>query len=205
PHADVLRAAADPRPRFLPGNRWGILDQPPGSASGLPPSAPAGPMTSRIRSRVLTATLCMAVLAGGRSARAEEPAAQAPSPEGVEFFETHIRPLLADRCFKCHGEQKQNGGLRLDGRSLTLAGGDSGPAIVPGQPAQSLLIEAIHYDPAGYQMPPDGKLPDKQIALIERWVAMGAPWPPDQNIAAAEDADFDLQARAQRWSFQPLR
>src|SRR5690606_8609324 len=48
PHADVLRAAADPRPRFLPRNRWGILDQPPGSASGLPPSAPAGPMTSRI-------------------------------------------------------------------------------------------------------------------------------------------------------------
>src|SRR5690606_30469755 len=140
-------------------------------------------MTSRIRSRVLTATLCMAaIFAGGpRFARAGEPAAQAPSPEEVEFFETHIRPLLADRCFKCHGEQKQSGSLRLDGRSLMLTGGDSGPAIVPGQPAQSLLIEAIHYDPAGYQMPPDGKLPDKQIALIETWVAMGAPWPPDQN------------------------
>ena len=74
----------------------------------------------------------------------------------ARFFEQEVRPLLVEKCYSCHAAAKTKGGLRLDSIEAMLAGGDSGPALVPGRPAESLLIEAIHYD--GPEMPPSGKL-----------------------------------------------
>ena len=73
-----------------------------------------------------------------------------------QFFEQNVRPLLAENCYSCHGDKKQKGGLRLDSLEAILKGGESGPAVVPGKPDESLLVEAINYD--GLEMPPNGKL-----------------------------------------------
>src|SRR5438552_2420763 len=82
-------------------------------------------------------------------------------PAALKFFETEVRPLLADQCFKCHGQKKQKAGLRLDNLHYILQGGDGGPAVVPGDAAASLLMKAVSYDDADLQMPPDNKLEPK--------------------------------------------
>src|SRR5207245_4960820 len=87
----------------------------------------------------------------------------------AETFEKSIRPLLSENCFTCHGPEKQKGGLRLDSRAAILTGGDSGPAIVPGHPEDSLLIKAIHYADEP-RMPPKGKLPPDTIAALSAWI-----------------------------------
>src|SRR5262245_51338545 len=74
-----------------------------------------------------------------------------PTSEQVQFFESKIRPLLANNCYECHGAKKQNNGLRLDSREAILAGGDQGPAIVPGKPDESLIVRAVRHD--GPKMP----------------------------------------------------
>src|SRR5437867_1890097 len=101
----------------------------------------------------------------------------AQSPDALEFFEKRIRPALAENCHKCHGPQKQKGHLRLDSRTALLKGGDTGPVIVPGDPAKSKLLTAIRYGDPDLRMPPRGKLPDALIGDFERWIRMGAPWP----------------------------
>jgi hypothetical protein len=126
------------------------------------------------------------------------------TPADREFFETKVRPLLVERCHKCHGADKQEAGLRLDARESILAGGDTGPALVPGKPDESELIRAIRYEPDGYQMPPDAKLPEADIATLTRWVERGAPWPGSEAATAVADEAVDLAERARRWSFQPL-
>src|SRR5262249_32805893 len=83
----------------------------------------------------------VAALAAGSAA----PAAEGIDPEQVKFFEAEVRPVLAENCWKCHGPQKQKGGLRLDSRAAVLQGGESGPAIVEGKPEESLLVEAINH------------------------------------------------------------
>ncbi|MGE5195081.1 MAG: c-type cytochrome domain-containing protein, partial [Deltaproteobacteria bacterium] len=102
-----------------------------------------------------------------------------PSAADVEFFEKKIRPLLVLRCYECHVDQGKGvkGGLHLDSRTGLLTGGDSGPAVVPGKPAESLLVEAINYAQEGVQMPPRGKLPENEIDLLSEWVRRGAPFP----------------------------
>ena len=94
---------------------------------------------------------------------------------GVEFFEKRVRPILSARCHGCHGPAKQKGGLRLDARAQRLAGGSTGPAVVPGNPRESLLVDAINYGET-YQMPPKSKLPPEEIATLTEWVQRGAPW-----------------------------
>src|SRR5688500_589244 len=102
----------------------------------------------------------------------------ASADEGNDFFEKKVRPLLAERCLDCHSaEKKIKGGLRLDTREGWSAGGDSGPAIVPGDPEKSLLITAVRYTDRDLQMPEKRKLPDAEIATLEQWVKMGAPDP----------------------------
>ncbi len=136
---------------------------------------------------------------------ANEP--QSFSPEDLEFFEKQVRPLLVDRCHKCHGPEEQKGKLRLDSRAGVLAGGESGPAVIPGKPAESELIRAVSYDPAGYQMPPDGKLPEAEIAILRRWVERGVPWPPESDAAAGPSVSNwteEFERRRRHWSFQPL-
>src|SRR5262245_35577001 len=105
---------------------------------------------------------------------------QQPSPAGIEFFEKKVRPLLADNCFKCHSPaQRAKGGLTLTTRAGVLKGGDTAPAVVPGDPAKSLLLKAVGYRDPDLRMPPRGKLSDEQIADLTAWVKMGAPWPDD--------------------------
>src|SRR5687767_10597891 len=101
-------------------------------------------------------------------------------PEGIEFFEKRIRPVLAEHCYECHSatSKKVKGELLLDTRESVLKGGENGPAIVPGDPEKSLLIKAVRYADADLQMPPkDKKLTSSQIADLEAWVKMGAPDP----------------------------
>ena len=97
----------------------------------------------------------------------------------AEFFEARIRPILAEHCYSCHGPKKQQSGLRLDSREGLLKGADSGPVVVPGQPEESPLIEAIRHDRT-IKMPPKSKLPAQAIVDLTTWVRMGVPWP--ENI-----------------------
>src|SRR5436309_6175941 len=101
---------------------------------------------------------------------AADPAAAEPA--ATEFFETRVRPVLVENCHGCHSAKsgKHKGGLTLDGRAAILKGGDSGPAVVPGESAKSRLIAAIKYGDTELQMPPKGKLPDKTIDELEAWV-----------------------------------
>ena len=89
--------------------------------------------------------------------------------------------MLADRCFNCHGKDKQKAHLRLDSRAAMLKGGDNGPALVPGDPAKSRLILAISYTDAELRMPHKSKLPDAVVADFADWVKQGAPWPAKQE------------------------
>ena len=122
------------------------------------------------------------------------------SPEQFEFFESQVRPLLVEHCHKCHGPDKEQAGLRLDSRDAALRGGENGPALVPGQPAASQMIEAVHYT-GDNQMPPDGKLADDKIAVLEKWVMLGAPWPVTTSLAETEK----LAKQRTHWAFQPVK
>ena len=124
--------------------------------------------------------------------------------DGTEFFEKKIRPLLVENCYKCHSHEseKLKGGLFLDSRDGVLKGGETGPAIVPGDPEKSLLIKAVRYTDKDLRMPPkDKKLSNEQIADLTSWVKMGAPDPrTNAPIVGA------IAAKAKSWwAFQPLR
>ena len=104
--------------------------------------------------------------------------------EADDHFERRVRPLLIERCHKCHAGTKHKGGLRLDSREAVLKGGETGPAVVPGKPDESLLMHAVrHRD--GLAMPPKGKLNESQIAALEQWIKAGAVWPGPAATAAA--------------------
>ena len=161
-----------------------------------------------MRRRFLT-TICLTAIAGASSVlvRAQEQAT-AIDAASLEFFEKKIRPVLAERCLTCHGETKQKASLRLDSRESVLKGGETGPAAVPGKPAESLLVEAIHYGGA-LQMPPKSRLPEKEVVALTKWVEMGLPWP-KETIARTSDTGskpaFDLQARRKaHWAWQPIK
>ena len=124
------------------------------------------------------------------------------NPADVEFFETNVRPLLAKHCFECHsadaGELK--GGLSLHNRAGWATGGESGAAIVPGKPEESLLIAAVQYE--SYEMPPKGKLLDSEISVLEEWVRRGAPDPRSGDFKAPITAQIDFEKERQFWAFQ---
>jgi hypothetical protein len=128
-----------------------------------------------------------------------------PSPAAVQFFETKVRPLLAENCFECHGEKKHKGGLRLDSLSAMLEGGDQGPAIVPGAPEKSLLIKAINYD-GELKMPRSKKLPREQIEVIAQWIKIGAPWPGGDKPTVTRKAEFQITDKDRaHWSIRPVK
>ena len=125
----------------------------------------------------------------------------------LAFFENKVRPLLSDHCFECHGPESDplEGSLSLASRKDMLSGGDTGAAIIPGKPAESLLVQSVHYDDV-YLMPPDSKLPDEQIEILEKWIQMGAPWPADEDNANIVKEEFDIQQRrAEHWAWQPIQ
>jgi len=128
-------------------------------------------------------------------------------PEAVAFFESRVRPILVERCVKCHGPKKQSSDLRLDSRESVLKGGESGPAVVPAKPDESLLIQAVSHTHDELKMPPGGKLPEPAVSILRQWVVLGAPWPVDTarstdpgRASTASAADHPAH-----WAFQPVR
>jgi hypothetical protein len=153
----------------------------------------------------VTLSLVAILLLGTASVAQQQQGAPALSPEQIEFFEKKIRPIFVERCYKCHSAtaDKVKGGLLLDSREGLLKGGDSGPAIVPGDPEKSILIKAIRQTDE-LRMPVKEKLPDEQIADFVAWVKMGAPDP--RLAAAAPVAAHSVPSIAQArafWSFRP--
>ncbi|MDB5384726.1 MAG: hypothetical protein JWM11_372, partial [Planctomycetaceae bacterium] len=137
----------------------------------------------------------------------------ADTPAGaLEFFETRIRPILVDQCYECHNSAKSaEGGLAVDARAVLLKGGDGGPIIVPGRPADSRLLAVLRHEVDGIKMPQGkGKLSERVIADFENWIAMGATDPRDtppsaEELAKSTSWEAVLAKRKLWWSFQPIR
>ncbi len=129
--------------------------------------------------------------------------------DGLEFFEKRVRPLLAARCYECHSANAKSlmGGLGLDSRDGTLKGGSHGPALIPGNPDKSLVIRAVGYADTSLQMPPGGKLPVNEIAILNEWIRIGAPDPrigkPTATVASKMHG-LTLEQGRKYWAFQPL-
>ena len=135
--------------------------------------------------------------------------AASPTADQLRFFETNIRPILIERCYKCHSSKakKLQAGLHLDSHAGILRGGETGPAIVPGDIDNSLLIKAIRYTSDEIEMPPKSKLSDAEIKDFEAWVKMGAPWPKEAapESASAKVEEFDFSKRmAEHWAWKPI-
>ncbi len=156
-----------------------------------------------IRFSPLICTLVLAATSviGGYAADEANPN---PTPAQTAFFEKSIRPLLIEKCFACHSDKMQMGGLRLDSRAFLLKGNDHGSTVNLKQPELSPLIAVIHYD-GKVKMPPAGKLKPIEMAALMEWVQMGAPWPVDKAAPAAGPAPMVI-TDAQRgfWSFKPI-
>lgn len=130
-----------------------------------------------------------------------------PDPQGVEFFEAKIRPVLVQQCYGCHSAEaakqgKLRGHLFLDTRDASRKGGETGPAVVPNKPEESLLLSALKHE--SFEMPPKGKLPEAVIADFEKWIAIGAPDPREGTSAAPLGRLIDIAAGRDFWSFKPL-
>jgi len=132
--------------------------------------------------------------------------AQTLTPAETDFFENKIRPIFVNDCYKCHSQSapKLKGGLSLETKQGWLTGGDTGPAIVPGDPDKSLLIQAVRYLDEDLQMPPKGeKLSDDKIADLVAWVKMGAP---DPRVAGAVDTNSVAnKSPRDHWAFKPIQ
>jgi len=131
--------------------------------------------------------------------RADESIAASKQAEAEHFFESKVRPLLLAKCVSCHGPKKQHAGLRLDSRQGILSGGDSGAAVVPFQPDESLLMEAVRRE--SLEMPPDETLHADQVTLLSRWIIEGTVWPNDGSDMVTPAAP-DYQ---NHWAFRPIQ
>ncbi|QDU51640.1 DUF1553 domain-containing protein [Gimesia panareensis] len=133
------------------------------------------------------------------------PPADSFSEEQLTFFETRIRPLLVKHCYECHSTESDDlqGGLLVDSQPTLRRGGDSGPALIPGDTKHSLLLKAVRFE-EGLEMPPQGKLSPRDIADLERWVKQGAP-DPRQNATRYVRKKIDLEKARQFWSLKPLQ
>ena len=149
----------------------------------------------------LTALLLIVPISAAGAERSDFPA------ENVAYFEAKVRPLLSKHCYACHSGRAKTvkAGLRLDRRSLALKGGDSGAAVVPGKPGESLLMKAVRYQEP--QMPPKGKLSNKEINALNEWIRIGAPWPDEQSAAeVSEPKTYDwARLRNEHWAFRPVK
>ncbi len=134
----------------------------------------------------------------------QPPSGDVASPEGVEFFEKHVRPVFVDHCYSCHSEtaEKVRGGFQLDTRAGWERGGASGkPAVIPGDPNGSPLIRAIRHADPDLAMPPKQKLTDEQIEALTAWVTMGAPDPRSGTTMLPDPSEVARR----HWAFQPVR
>ena len=146
-----------------------------------------------IGAKLTVATLAFALVAH---------AAGTPTPEGLEFFETKIRPVLAKNCYACHSAEAKTrmGGLSLDTRDGIREGGQRGHAVVPLDLESSLIVEALRYD-GELRMPPSGKLPDEVVQDFAQWIEMGAPDPRQIKVQAIA-SNIDLEKGRQYWAFR---
>jgi hypothetical protein len=162
----------------------------------------------RLFTSVATLLLTGAVIGAAPAVTDEASAADGPPrpgqppghAEGVEFFETHIRPVLVESCYECHSGKAKvlQGGLRLDSAEGLRKGGDSGPALVPHKPDDSLLISALRYE--SFEMPPSGKLPDGVIENFIKWISLGAP-DPRTDAATANDHSSQPADPYSHWAY----
>src|SRR5262245_37154251 len=148
-------------------------------------------------SRVSVLTAIAVALWAGRSWAAGD------DPKGIDFFEKNIRPVLVAKCYQCHSASAKElkGELRLDTKEGLRKGGESGLAIVPGKPEESLIIKALRHDD-GLEMPPKGKLPDSVVANFVKWIEIGAPDPRKPNVSTVGGKINVMEAR-KFWAFQP--
>jgi cytochrome c553 len=152
-----------------------------------------------MRTPFLLLSLWLLSAAASRAAAAED---------GKALFEAKIRPVLVQHCYKCHSAQakRPKGGLLLDTREGMLKGGETGPALAPGKPGESLLLKAIRYGDEDLKMPPAGKLPPAVIADFERWIALGAPDPRGGKAAVVtKGKTIDFAAARKHWAYQPIK
>lgn len=129
------------------------------------------------------------------------------SPQHAAYFEQKVRPLLVAKCYECHSQESKilQGGLLLDSRPGWEKGGDSGPAIVPGKPDESLLVRAVQYLKDEFvHMPPKGKMSDDEVAVLVEWVRLGAPDPRVDAAPTAHKRTIDIAAGKKHWAFLPL-
>jgi len=153
----------------------------------------------------------IAAISGGTKPSPDKPAVieSQSSAEQIAFFEKKIRPVLAEKCYKCHAKdaEKIKGGFVLDTREGIRRGGDSGPGVVPGDLEKSLVLESLHYTNKDMQMPPEkvgGMLPDSVIADFEKWVRMGAP-DPREGTASVVKSEWDTEKAKNHWAYQPVK
>ena len=133
------------------------------------------PLGNRRSLSLFLIATCVA-LAGSAFGQAQDEQAK---KAGAAFFQDKVFPILKAHCFKCHVQEKK-GGLQMLSREALLKGGETGPALVPGKPEDSLLISSINY--GDYEMPPSGKLPQDKIDILTKWVELAAPWSPNVKI-----------------------
>jgi hypothetical protein len=129
-----------------------------------------------------------------------------PAAPQLEFFENNIRPLIVNRCLKCHGPKKAEAGLRLDSQASMLKGGDSGPAAIVGMPQKSLILKAVRHED-GLEMPPDTRLSNREIDALAKWVKDGVVWPAGMTLGASGPklrGGPITNSERKFWSFQPL-
>ncbi len=156
-----------------------------------------------------TSTLLLAWIATVPSLLAESPTPTDITPisdADNEFFEKKVRPLLHAKCLDCHSGEDRGGGLSLAHRNHLVAGGDSGAALDREKPSESLILRAIRYDDEVIQMPPDGKLSAEEIAILEDWIARGAPDPREEESIETSNPALGMSVEAGRdfWSFRPI-
>jgi hypothetical protein len=143
----------------------------------------------------------LAIAGGAGVALSADP--QSFPPDQIEFFEKNIRPVLAERCYSCHGAHKHQNGLRLDSREAIIRGSDYGKVITPGNASASKLIKAVKHQPDAEAMPKKGDpLTAAQIADLEKWINLGLPWPAEK---AADAHAVTKAAPEKHWAFQPVK
>ena len=126
------------------------------------------------------------------------------SSRQLDFFENKIRPLLVQHCLECHGPAKSENGLRLDSRSAILLGGDSGPAAIAGTPKGSMVIQSVSHS-GDYDMPPNKKLADEEIAALSQWISMELPWPAKRpELKELTPTEKIHNHQTHHWAFQPV-
>ena len=155
--------------------------------------------------RFAVSVTVLSLIAGVLSTRADD---TTPKPGAGDFFESNVRPVLVEHCFQCHSAKAKSlkGGLRLDSFDAMRRGGDTGPAVVPGDVEASLLVRAVKYDDDVLRMPPKGKLPETSVSALVQWVREGAVGPhATEHAVATKSPGIDFESARAHWAYQPLR